>query len=77
MSDINSEDTRSEAINAGTRFRDWCVAMGRTKPPDDVIDALNRSIDEGTTVIKRLIPTDATVWQDYQTFLSGVGRNRV
>lgn len=72
-----SDELPVEAINGGTRFYNWCVGMGRPEPPADIVEALNRSMDEGTKAIKALIPSNSEVWENYQSYLAGVGRRRV
>lgn len=64
---------RSEAVKTGDRFSKWCIKLGRSEPPTEIIEALNRSMDEGTQAIKDYLPIDNSVWRNYSSFLAGRG----
>jgi len=68
---------RSEALRTGDRFAKWCKYMGRKAPPKNIKAALNRSMDEGSRMIKDYLTTDTSIWLNYCSFLAGRGHGRV
>ncbi len=68
---------RSEELNTGNRFDNWCVIMGRTRPPTEIKEALNRSMDEGVKEILAYLAVDTSIWRNYCSFLAGKGHGRV
>ena len=66
-----------ETPNMGTKFDAWCIRYGRTRPPQDVVDALNTSLDDGIKAVKdsaRAQNMQSTnIYRDFVTFASGRG----
>lgn len=71
------EGHQSSNVHGGDRFKKWCKLMGRQAPPDDVVEAMNKSLNAGLAVIKSYLPTRPDLWKSYHTFLAGRGHGRV
>lgn len=71
------EDHRSNAVKGGDKFKKWCKLIGRQEPPDDVVEAMNKSLTEGLLVIKTYLSTRPDLWRSYHSYLAGRGHGRV
>lgn len=62
----------------GNKFDEWCQKYGRTRPSQDVIDALNTDIVTGTAAVKEQAKhqnlQSSNVYKDFVTFASGKGQ---
>lgn len=63
--------------NMGDKFDKWCIKYGRTRPPQDVINALNTSFDAGIEAVKGFAANQnmqsTNIYRDFVTFASGRG----
>lgn len=66
-----------ETPNMGTQFDKWCQRYGRTRPTQEVIDALNTDLLTGIAAVKEHARSQnmqtTNVYRDFVTFASGRG----
>ena len=67
----------NHASGLGDRFYRWCEMNRRTLPNETIVAAMNRDKVEGSAAIRAHIPTDASIWRSYCSFLAGKGPGRV